>query len=319
MSTEQAAQPGSDAPGGPTAKAEPTAQGGPTAKAEPGGGPEAGRAPAMRPTLGRTFMAMMAREVRVLRKNFVSTFLRVLAQPILFVFVFSYVLPKIGTGGPMTSAAGAAGEGANFTTILVPGLVASSILMQAMMAAIMPLMIELTWQRSITDRALAPLPVPLLAVQKITAAGLQGLIGGLLVFPAVLFIHAEGEAPQVRVANWAVLVVMMVAGSLLAASAGLLMGTVIDPQKAQILFTLILLPLSMLGCIYYPWSALDEIRWLQIASLFNPLVYVSEGLRAALTPDVGHMPTWAFLLAVVGGTAILTWLATRTFTKRVLT
>ncbi|XVQ07944.1 ABC transporter permease [Spirillospora sp. CA-255316] len=275
--------------------------------------------PAMRPTVGRTFLAMMAREVRVMRKNFISTFLRVLAQPLMFVFVFSYVLPKIGAGAATAGAAGAAAQGANFTTVLVPGLVASSILMQAMMAAIMPLMMELTWQRSITDRALAPLPVQMLAIQKITAAGLQGLIGGLLVFPAVLFIHAEGQAPQVHVGNWAVLIVMMVAGSLLAASGGLLLGTLIDPQKAQILFALVLLPVTMLGCVYYPWSALDEIRWLQIASLFNPLVYVSEGLRAALTPDVGHMPTWAFMLAVIGGTAVLTWISTRTFTKRVLT
>ena len=85
------------------------------------------------------------------------------------------------------------------------------------------------------------------------------------------------------------------------------------------LFGMVLLPMTMLGCVYYPWSALDGIRWLQVASLFNPLVYVSEGLRSALTPDVPHMPAWAFLLAIVGGTVLLTWAATRTFTKRVLT
>ncbi|WP_395110307.1 ABC transporter permease [Actinomadura sp. SCN-SB] len=271
--------------------------------------------PAMRTGLTRTFLAMMARDARVLRKNFAGTFLRVLMQPIMFVFVFSYVLPKIGAAGAMGGAAG----DASFATILVPGLVASSMVMQAMMAAIMPLMMELTWQRSITDRALAPLPIPLLAIQKITAAALQGLLGGLLVFPAVLLIHAEGQAPEVHVGNWAVLIVMLVAGSLLAASGGMLMGTVIDPQKAQILFAVILLPVTMLGCVYYPWAALHDVRWLQIASLINPLVYVSEGLRAALTPDVGHMATWAFMLAVLGGTAVLMWIATRTFTKRVLT
>ncbi|MFB4319373.1 ABC transporter permease [Actinomadura sp. 21ATH] len=271
--------------------------------------------PAMRPTLARTFGGMMAREVRVMRKNFLSTFLRVLVQPLMFVFVFAYVLPKIG-GGAMAMGGG---DGANFTTILVPGLVASSMVMQAMMAAIMPLMMELTWQRSITDRALAPLPVPMLAIQKITAAAVQGLVGGLLVFPAVLFIHADGQEPQVHIGSWPVLIMAMAVGSLLAASGGLLLGTLIDPQKAQILFAVILLPVTMLGCVYYPWSALEDIRWLQIASLFNPLVYVSEALRAALTPGVGHMPTWAFSLALLGGTAVLTWFATRTFTKRVLT
>jgi len=269
--------------------------------------------PTIRPTIARTFLAMMAREVRVMRKNFLSTFVRVIIQPLMFVFVFAYVLPKIGGG----MAAGRGGP--TFSTILVPGLVASSIMMQAMMAVIFPLMMELTWQRSITDRALAPLPVPLLAIEKIAAAALQGLIGGLLVFPAVLFIHADGQAPKVHVDNWPIFIVVMVFGALLAAAGGLLMGTLINPQKAQVLFALVLMPITMLGCVYYPWAALDHVRWLQIASLINPLVYLSEGLRAALTPGIDHMPAWAFLLALIGGTIALTWFSARTFTKRVLT
>ncbi|RSN64536.1 ABC transporter permease [Actinomadura sp. WAC 06369] len=269
--------------------------------------------PPARATVPRTFAAMMAREVRVMRKNLLSTFIRVLMQPVMFVFVFAYVLPKLG-GGAMAGAGDA-----TFSTILVPGLVGSSIIMQAMMAVTFPLMMELNWQKSITDRALAPVTIPLLAIQKILAAALQGLIGGLLVFPAVLFIHAEGEAPQVNVDNWPVLALVMVAGSLLAASGGLLLGTLMNPQKVQMMFSLILLPMTMLGCVYYPWSALESIPWLQYLSLLNPLVYVSEGLRSTLTPDIPHMPAWAFLLAIVGGTVVLTWAATRTFTKRVLT
>jgi ABC-2 type transport system permease protein len=201
----------------------------------------------------------------------------------------------------------------------VPGLIASSIVMQAMMAVIFPLMMELSWQRSITDRALAPLPIPLLAVQKIVAAGLQGLIGGLLVFPAVLLIHAKGQAPSVHIGNWPMLVLVMVAGSLLASSGGLLLGTLIDPQKIQVLFALVLLPMTMLGCVYYPWAAMQHIRWLQIAVLLNPIVYLSEGLRSVLTPQMEHMPVAVVLLVLVGGTALLCWLATRTFTRRVLT
>ncbi len=273
---------------------------------------------ALRPTVAQTFVAMMAREIRVMRRNFVSIFIRVLLQPLLFVFVFAYVMPKIGAagGGGLFAASHA---GPTFSTILVPGLVASSMIMQGMMAVIFPLMMELSWQRSITDRALAPLPIPLLAVEKIAAAGLQALIGGLLVFPAVLLIHAKGQAPSVHIGNWPMFVVIMVVGSLLAASGGLLLGTLIDPQKIQVLFALVLLPMTMLGCVYYPWSALHAVRWLQIAVLLNPMVYASEGLRAALTPQVGHMPAWAFLTALIGGTAVLAWFAMRKFTDRVLT
>jgi ABC-type polysaccharide/polyol phosphate export permease len=86
----------------------------------------------------------------------------------------------------------------------------------------------------------------------------------------------------------------------------------------QMLFAAILLPATMLGCVYYPWAALHHIRWLQIAVLVNPMVYMSEGLRAVLTPGIPHMPMWAILLVLVGGTVIFGYLGARTFTRRVL-
>ena len=264
-----------------------------------------------------TFGAMMARELRVIRRSFVSTFTRVVMQPLLFVFVFAYVMPKIGRGtGPFSSGNTGAGS---FSTVLVPGMVASALLMQGVIAVTFPLVAELSWERTIEDRVLAPLPVPMLALQKIAAGALQGAIGGLLVFPIVLLVHAKGESPEVHISNIALLVVVFVAGATMSSALGLFLGTVIDPRQMQVLFAVVLLPATMLGCVYYPWSALHSIRWLQVLVLLNPMVYVSEGLRAALTPQVGHMATWAFLSALLGGTALLTSLAMRSFTRRVLT
>jgi ABC-2 type transport system permease protein len=281
-------------------------------------------APVPRPTLIRTFNAMMAREFRVLRRNAVATFTRAVMQPLLFVFVFAYVFPKIGGGFNLGGGAAAAGAGAgaggsiNFATILVPGLMASMLLMQGIMAVTFPLVMEFSWQRTIEDRALAPVPIRVLALQKIVAGAVQAFIGAVIVFPIVLLVHAPGQAPHVHVTNWALFVFILVTASLLTSSLGLLLGTIMDPRKMQMLFAVILLPATMLGCVYYPWAALQNIRWLQIAILINPMVYMSEGLRAVLTPVLPHMPMWAVLLALVGGTVVFAYLGTRTFTKRVL-
>jgi ABC-2 type transport system permease protein len=308
----------------------------PSASAEPAGAPTAAEvaaliaeAPTPRPTLARTFGAMMAREFRVLRRNAVATFTRAVMQPLLFVFVFAYVFPKIGGGfmlggSASAAAAGAAGAGAaaaggvNFATILVPGLMASMLLMQGIMAVTFPLVMEFSWQRTIEDRALAPVPIRVLAIQKITAGAVQSFLGALIVFPIVLLVHAPGQAPQVNVTNWALFAFILVFASLLTAALGLLLGTIMDPRKMQMLFAVILLPATMLGCVYYPWAALSHIRWLQIAVLINPMVYMSEGLRAVLTPSLPHMAMWAVLLALVGGTVVFGYLGARTFTKRVL-
>jgi ABC-2 type transport system permease protein len=279
-------------------------------------------APEPRPTLLKTFNAMMAREFRVLRRNAISTFTRAVMQPLLFVFVFAYVFPKIGGGFVLGGASAAArvgtAGGVNFATILVPGLMASMLLMQGIMAVTFPLVMEFSWQRTIEDRALAPVPIRVLAIQKIVAGAVQSFIGAVIVFPIVLFVHAAGQAPHVHVTNWALFALILVFASLLTSALGLLLGTLMDPRKMQMLFAMILLPATMLGCVYYPWSALHHIRWLQIAVLVNPMVYMSEGLRAVLTPVLGHMPMWAVLLALVGGTAVFGYLGTRTFTKRVL-
>jgi ABC-type multidrug transport system permease subunit len=273
-------------------------------------------APEPHPTMIRTFAAMMAREGRVLRRNMIGTFTRAIMQPLLFVFVFTYVMPKIGGGGIF--GGGAAAGGATFATILLPGLMASMLFMQGIMAVTFPLVMEFSWQRTIEDRALAPVPIEVLAAQKIIAGAVQSVLGALIVIPIVLLVHAAGQSPQVNVTDWPLLVLILITGALLTSSLGLLLGTLMDPRKMQMLFAAILLPATMLGCVYYPWSALHSIRWLQVLVLVNPMVYMSEGLRAVLTPRTGHLALWAILLVLVGATALLGYFATKAFARRVL-
>ncbi|RNL84265.1 ABC transporter permease [Halostreptopolyspora alba] len=263
-----------------------------------------------------TFRIMLVREVRVIRREFVSFVLRTIMQPFFFVFVFAYVLPSMaaGEGGAMFVGAG---DGPSYSTVLVPGLLASSMLFGGFMAVSMPLIMELSDNNEIEDRVLAPLPVWAVGLEKIVAGALQGLLAAVVVFPALYLVHAEGAAPAIDVANWPLLIVVLLSVSLLASALGLLLGTVIDARKISTIFGVIVVPVTMLGCVYYPWSALETIPWLQVLVLFNPMVYASEGLRATLTSGVGHMDTWAYLLFLVAGTGALTWLAVRSFTRRV--
>src|SRR5262249_24369034 len=193
------------------------------------------------PTLAKTFAAMMAREFRVLRRNSISTFMRAVMQPLLFVLVFTYVMPKIGGGfmfgsaGAAAAAASSASAGAvNFATILVPGLMASMLLMQGIMAVTFPLVMEFSWQRTIEDRALAPVPIHVLGVQKISAGAVQSFLGALIVFPIVLVVHAAGQAPQGHVTNWAPLALILVTAPPLPSAPLPLLRTAIDPPQNQI-------------------------------------------------------------------------------------
>ncbi|GLZ12883.1 transport permease protein [Actinomadura sp. NBRC 104425] len=264
----------------------------------------------------RALTATVARDLRVMRRSLVSSVIRIVLQPLLFAFVFAYVLPEAGLMGRGTVPGDAAGD-TPFSTILVPGLVGSTVITQSLMAVVFPLVMELTPPSSIEDRLLAPLPVRMIALQKIGSAMVQGLIGGLLVFPAVLLVHAEGQAPDVRVDDGILLAAVVLLGALTASAAGLLLGTLLKPQQTQVLFTVVMLPAIMLGCVYFPWEALDEVRWLQAVVLADPIVYMNEGLRAALTPQVAHMPTWVVLPVLGVLAAALTALSVRVFTRKV--
>jgi ABC-2 type transport system permease protein len=80
----------------------------------------------------------------------------------------------------------------------------------------------------------------------------------------------------------------------------------------------VVMPITFLGCVYYPWAALNHIRWLQVGVLVNPIVYMSEGLRSALTPALPHMPPVLILAMLTFFLVLLTWLGIKGFLRRVI-
>jgi ABC-2 type transport system permease protein len=265
-------------------------------------------------TPAQAFGALLLRDLRVLRRNFKQFLLRTVMQPLLFTFVFAYVFPKIGQG-----FGGAGGQGGpNFSTILVPGLIAVAIIFQGIQAVALPLVQEFSYTKEIEDRVLAPMSVGLVGFGKVVAGAVQAVLSAIVVFPIVTLVHAKGEAPEVDIANPLLFVVVLLLAAFLGASFGLLIGTSFAPQQVPLIFSIIVLPLTLLGCIYYPWATLDPIPWLKYAVLVNPLVYMSEGMRAALTPGLPHMNVAVVLAAMAAATAVLLAQSLRKFRQRVV-
>lgn len=246
-----------------------------------------------------TFVALLLRDLRVLRRDMIGFALRVVMQPLLFVFLFAYLLPRTG----LTSTGGT-----TFATVLVPGMVASAMLFSGLSAVVGPLIMELSPAREIDDRLLAPLPVWGLGLEKLTFGAAQAVVAGLVVLPVTLLLHSRGQSPNVSFDRWPLLIVVTLLGAVLAAALGMLVGTLVNPRRVSVLLSVVTVPMTLLGCVYYPWHSLAGVRWLQFTVLANPLVYLSEGLRAALTPGESHMPLWLCLTvlttAVISGVGL---------------
>jgi ABC-2 type transport system permease protein len=254
------------------------------------------------------FRALLLRDLVVLRKNLKEFLPRTLLQPLLLVFVFAYVFPKIGQG---------IGGGANadrFSTALVAGVIGLAIIFQGIQSVALPMVQEFGYTREIEDRVLAPLPVDLVAMEKVVAGALNGAVSALLVFPIAAIVPAT---PVHLSIDWPVLLTLTPLACLMCGSLGLSFGTRFEPRTVPMLFGIIVIPITMLGCIYYPWKALEPIGWLQVLVLVNPLVYMCEGFRAALTGGQ-HLTLWAVYPAMLGFLALFTWAGLAGFRKRVL-
>jgi ABC-2 type transport system permease protein len=257
----------------------------------------------------RAFGALLRRDLTVLGKDKWMFIGRTVMQPLLLIFVFAYVFPKIGQ-----SIGGARGA-ASFSTLLVGGVIASAMIFQGVQAVALPLVQDFGYTREIEDRVLAPMPVWAVAAEKVASGAIQALIASLVVFPLALVIPATPVHLKV---HWPYLLTLLPLAAIMSASFGLTIGTRVQPRQVPLIFSLLVIPMTFLGAVYYPWKNLTPPPWLKTLVLVNPLIYMSEGMRASLTNGVPHMSIIAIYIALIGFTVFFLKLGIDGFKNRVL-
>ncbi len=248
----------------------------------------------------KTFLALLSRDAHVARRNLLPSLLQNLLQPLLLTFVFGRVL----TAGGMMQA--------GYKSVLLPGVMAISMVMSGVQAVAMPLIAEFQFTREIEDRLLAPIEIGWLAVEKIVAGMVQAMVAGLVVIPAAWLTMGSGVHLNFRPLEF-VIVALLVA--FFSAAGGLTLGCSVGQTQIGLMFSLVIAPMMMFGCAYYPWSALSPFPVLKYAVLINPLVYASEGLRGTLT-TVDHMDVRIVIAALVAINAILLFVGLRKFHQK---
>ena len=232
----------------------------------------------------KAFSAMLARDAHVARRNAVQLMLQTFLQPLLFVFIFGKVM--VGSGYMP----------ATYKSLLLPGIIAISMVFTGIWAVAMPLIAEFQWTREIEDRLLAPIDISYIAIEKVVAGMIQALVAGLVVLPLAWLVLRPGVDISIHVPIIFILMILLVA--LFAAAGGLTLGCSMNQQHIGLMFSLVITPMIFFGCTYYPWSALRDFHVLKWAVLANPLVYASEGLRAALVPQFSHLSIVGILVAL---------------------
>jgi ABC-2 type transport system permease protein len=255
-------------------------------------------------TTARTFLAIMERDLRVLSRNLGDFFLRIGVQPLLFAFIFGYVLPTIGT------------IPREFASLVLPGILGVSTLTAGVQGTAIPLAWDFGATKEIQDRLMAPISVRLVMLEKIVMGMVEAWLAAAFVFPvAYLIMRANLE---LQVTSYPLLILILFLAGLASATLGMVLGTVVEPMRFATMFATVVIPMIFLGATYYPWAGLSAIPWLQYLVLVNPLVYVSEAYRGVLTPQIPHMATGYALLGISVSIVVLMAMAVKEFEKRAL-
>jgi len=249
----------------------------------------------------KTFTALLARDAHVARRNAMQLFFQTFLQPLLFVFIFGRVMVR---SGYMPAA---------YKSLLLPGIMAISMVFTGVWAVAMPLIAEFQWTREIEDRLLAPIENIWLAVEKVLFGMMQAMVAGLIVLPLGWLLLRPIDIGIHSPATFAIITVLVAGFS---ACGGLALGCSMDQQHIGLMFSMVLTPMIFFGCTYYPWSALDPFPVLQKIVLINPLVYASEGLRASLVPGFPHLSMTAVLVALLFFDLLLLAVGLRQFDKK---
>jgi ABC-2 type transport system permease protein len=247
---------------------------------------------AQRATARRAFVGLLQRDAwNTLRHDLPGFLAQALLQPLAFLFVFGRVLPEIGAAGP------------DYGDQLLPGIIALTLVLTGLQNVALPLVIEFSFTKEIEDRLLAPLPPWAVGLEKVVFATGRAIVAAALIVPLGAVILPGGL--DLAAANWPVFLILLLVGGFAGGAIGLVLGTLVPPNQINVVFAVALTPLIFTVAAFYPWQALSSLRWFQVLTLFNPLTYVSEGMRGALTSTPHLGAGWIVLGVAVSTTGFL--------------
>jgi ABC-2 type transport system permease protein len=219
-------------------------------------------------------------------------------QPLLFLLAFWFGF------GPIYAKAG----GGNYLTFLAPGIIAMSILFQAMFNGM-----EVIWDRQfgfLKETMVAPVSRLTIMAGRTFGGATVAMLQGLIIFLVTLLIGF-------RPANMMLIIpafVLMFAVGLLFAAVGTAFASVINDMHAfPLISNFIIMPLFFLSGALFPLDGLPTS--IQMLTRFNPMSYCVDAIRLTLsgTTHLGiGMDVVVLLGCIVVAFAVGAWLFSRT-------
>jgi len=220
-------------------------------------------------------------EARKLRHDSTELWMRTV-QPALWLLIFGEVFNAIR---------GLAPGGFTYIQYIAPGVLAQSVLFIAIFYGI-----TIVWERDVgllTKLLSTPSPRISVVVGKALAAGVRGIFQGIMIFALALIIGVNLRFDPLDIAG--VLLVSVLFAMCFASLSMTLASFLKTRDRMMGIGQVITMPLFFASNAIYPISLMPG--WLQTISVYNPLSYVVDAMRAMLlTGDYSGLPVDIFVL-----------------------
>lgn len=223
--------------------------------------------------------------------------------PLIFAFAFGYLMPNIYFGNNPMAA-----------TILLAGHAVINILVLAY-ATNMMLLFDFDGDRYI-DYQITLLNPRVVLLQRMLFAGLFSALAALPFFPIIKLILGNNFVTTST--SWLALFAIIFVGALLCSTYTIFLACYISNPRSLVRFWLrVNFLLITLGGLFAPWHIMNTFSpILGYAVLLNPLLYLTEGIRHAITQSSQFIPTHICIIALMLYATIFMLLAWYYFKKR---
>ncbi len=226
------------------------------------------------------FWQFMRRDLFVHKKDFIQHGVNaIIIQPLLFGFAFAYIQKTVYFG--MSSTASYQGTLMFLGSMIIPIVVISNKLLAE-------LLFDLEGNRFISYQ-MTILNPKLVLLQRIIFAFLYTTVLMVPFLPVASLI--AGSHLDLHAINWMSFIAIIMAGVLCCSSYNMLVLTLIKVSTLRSFWLRVNWPLINLGGFWVPLAVIKKFSpLLGYAALANPLTYILEGLRSAVTGSSDFMP-----------------------------
>ena len=249
--------------------------------------------------------AMVKRDLLVQWRDKWEFVFRVGMLPFILILVYGFMLPSVGILPE------------EFPTHMFCGMIGMSMLITGIHGTAVPISMDFHNLREIEDRLLAPVSSRTVAYAKMFVGILESFIGGLIVLPISLIFMGSKISVQMTASAIPLLILVLILTALASAALGLLVGTIVKPSQIAAMFPGFLMPVVFLGGIFYTWHQLSPLPAMQVITLFDPLTWINEAIRAIMTPQIVSLPLAVTITGIIAWIIVMGAIAMKRFDRLV--